>query len=124
LTLAAWVVLSNHCALAALWVGKPAKVVVVKTCGCNPEPAKTPGEKPASTECCKTLHAKMPDSAKLGGPPAQFCLLWIVDWACFAEGQSMPASTVKWTGPPPRAATFSELVLQRSLQSHAPPAGV
>lgn len=123
LTLAAWLVLSNHCALAALWTDSPAKQPA-PTCGCNPAPERSPEQPKPAAECCKTLQAKMPEAAKITGPPLQAVLLLVLEWMPAAKVTAAGQSTLeRWTGPPPRTATFSELVLQRSLRSHAPPIG-
>ena len=122
MTLLGWLALSNHCAL-----GLMAKTVVAqKAHSCchngNSEPVKEPGDGKRNVECCKSLHAVLPDGAKLPAAHAPVFAVLPVVWVLALQAQ-MPERTASAgdTGPPPDVPTFAELVLQRSLLSHAPP---
>ncbi len=72
--------------------------------------------------CCKTLNvvtpvgAKLPDAAQADIVKAPLDLQSAVLILPPAKISAAPE-----TGPPPDSPTFAELVLQRSLHSHAPP---
>ena len=120
-TFIGWFVLSNHCAL-----GRMAPRAEAETHGCchngMSQPAKAPADSGRSIECCKSLHAVVPDGGGLAdlAPPllAGASVVWMLIPALELETALVPFGD---TGPPPRVASFSELVLHRSLRSHAPP---
>ena len=121
MTVVGWFVLSNHCAL-----GSAAKRTGAKNehaCCHNgiSQPAKEPVDGKQEMQCCKSLHALMPDASKFGEPPP-LLLVAVIEWAetLSLKKKAVPVSALD-TGPPPQAASFSELVLHRSLRSHAPP---
>lgn len=120
MTLVGWIVLSNHCALG----GMATQSVVQKAHGCCHSGASLPPKEPADTgsmECCKSLHAVVPDGAKPGDLPPPFVVGSFMAWMLIHDAR-IEAPTVLCAGTgPPRVATFSELVLHRSLRSHAPP---
>lgn len=73
-------------------------------------------------QCCKSVHALVPDTAKLADSSFSLVVSVVTAWVetFNLDSGKILVSTVD-TGPPPRAASFSELVLHRSLRSHAPP---
>jgi len=117
-----WLVLSNHCALAEIFVMKTAPAKESGCCNHHPAPAKD--EKPwppVQQECCKSLTVIVHDGAKL--PMAPFLKVarpdaWLAVLPLSLPGKNHAASD---TGPPPNIPGFVELVLHRSLRSHAPP---
>ena len=121
----AWVVLSNHCALADMLAVKTAPVPAEKHGCCNhhPAPAKDGKQRPPmQQECCKSLNVLVHDGVKLPVAPLLEIVALPVGW------QAVPALTLQEedsaapaTGPPPDVPGFIELVLHRSLRSHAPP---
>lgn len=121
MTLIGWFVLSNHCAIGRMAQSAQAKNEHACCHNDANEPAKEPVDGKQGVQCCKSLRAVMPDSAKPTAltPPmfvvAMLALLLAhdveVDRACIAAGDTDP----------PRGDSFSELVLHRSLRSHAPP---
>ena len=116
-----WFVLSNHCALGR--VAQQAKVKKEHACCHNgaSEPAKEPMDGNQSVQCCKSLHALVPADAKL--PVAsllEILTLLPVEWSFRAVVPELSPATPA-TGPPPDFPAFTELVLHRSLHSHAPP---
>jgi hypothetical protein len=119
-TIGAWLVLSNHCALG---LGDTAKSDLESDgCPMHSAPAK---EKPAGfLPCCKDLHALAPHAVKnIGAAASQF--LGVQDCATVVV-LTPPHLTMQVlaleTGPP-LSPSFAESVLQRSLLAHAPPAG-
>ena len=122
MTLAGWFVLSNHCAL-----GRMAQTPQVKkehACCHNGDskPAKEPAEGKQGVQCCKSLSALMPDSVKDAALTPPTFVVAVLGALFDLEAQTEKAVVLAIdTGPPPRAASFSELVLHRSLRSHAPP---
>ena len=117
LLLAAWFVASNHCALGLMQGARVAK----EHAGCcsHEKQEKTPVK-----ECCKALQAILPTAEKTAAfhPTPDFAPEWL---ALFEKMFSVPVGKTgaDWfeTGPPREARSFAELVLQRSLRSHAPP---
>jgi hypothetical protein len=118
LTITAWVLLSNHCALGA--VALPVETgVEASGCPMHSAPAK---KKPATkTPCCRDIRAVVAKTVTAAAIPAQVI-----------GAQTFPAELV---APPPRFQTeialldtgppgcvsFAESVLQESLLAHAPP---
>ena len=122
MTLAGWFALSNHCAL-----GLMAKTVAAQkehSCCHNgkPEPAQEPAGGNQGVQCCKSLHALVPDGVKDAGLTPPTFVIAILASLLVLEAQAEEAAMLASDAdPPPRAASFSELVLHRSLRSHAPP---
>ena len=122
----AWLVLSNHCALAEMLTMKTARVSTGERGCCNHHPAPAKEDEkprpPMQQECCKSLTVVVHDGVKL--PVASLLEVvalpvgWVVVPALALRGESSAAPD---TGPPPDVPGFVELVLHRSLRSHAPP---
>ena len=121
LTITAWILLSNHCALG---LGGRVASSDPETSGCpmHSSPAK---EKPlANIPCCKDLRAVMAHATKSVAAVASQ-LVGGQDYvaAIFAvplRASLLPASLD--TGPP-HLLSFAEAILQRSILAHAPPVG-
>ena len=117
LTIAAWLVASDHCALAGVLL-QPS---VEDSCpGHSSAPEKTPdqGELP----CCKALSATLAPAKISAGYDLNFFGIQPyleTDFPLVFEHSSVPSAELD-TGPP-EIPTFAELVLQRSLLAHAPP---
>ena len=122
MTLSGWFVLSNHCAL-----GRMAQTPQVKkehACCHNGEskPGKQPADGEQGVQCCKSLRAVVPDAVKVASLTPPTFVVAVLGALFDLEAQTEKAVVLAIdTGPPPRAASFSELVLHRSLRSHAPP---
>ena len=113
MTFLGWFVLSNHCALARL-------AQQAHACCHNGDPKPVDGSR--GVECCKSLHAVMPDGVKAAHPTAPLCMVAIPAVRLAPEDQTDVFFMIACdSGPPPGAESFSELVLHRSLRSHAPP---
>lgn len=113
-----WMVLANHCALGGL--AQPQVAEEDHSCCQRSEPASTQ-DAPAEVQCCKSLHAVAPEALKTAAP---VLMVWVLEWAAEllpAETPAISPSGSFGDGSPPPAVPFSELVLQRSLLSHAPP---
>ena len=72
-------------------------------------------------QCCKSLHALVPDGANLPVASLLEILALPVAWPVFAIALPELDAAAPATGPPPDVPSFAEMVLHRSLHSHAPP---
>jgi hypothetical protein len=113
-------VLANHCALA-MYAAKHAVSASASCCAHKTTPTPDPQpchEMPGG--CCKTLKVTTPDAAK--APLPDFALVLPDFTASFSQPPvSLLPAAIPSTGPPPDFPSFVELVLNRSLLSHAPP---
>ena len=120
-TFIGWFVLSNHCALGRMAPRAGAQ----KAHGCchngTSQPVKEPAGGGRGMECCKSLHALVPDGAKLPVASSPGILALPVERPVFAVALPELRAAALATGPPPDVPAFTELVLHRSLRSHAPP---
>jgi len=113
----AWLFASNHCAIAA--VSQAAKAADHSCCHKAAE-SKAPHQ---PSQCCEAFNVPVPDQAaapvvKLHELP----LAWVPALAVETELVSwVPSVSLSDTGPP-SAGFFTELVLQKNLPAHAPPA--
>ena len=121
----AWLVISNHCALAEMLAVKTAPVSKEERGCCHHHSAPAKDEKPRAPmqqECCKSLTVLVPDGAKLPMASLLEVIALPVEWVLVLTHalpeENRPAPD---TGPPPDVPGFAELVLHRSLRSHAPP---
>jgi hypothetical protein len=115
-----WLAISNHCAFGAIADrGRETQ----SACPFHSEPVK-PQPPPSTTQCCKILRAVVPvvtkswerDDAKISAVD-----LRVDEFTFVAYSHTTSAPLFLDTGPP-KARTFAELILQRSLLAHAPPA--
>lgn len=120
-TMMGWVVLSNHCALGVM--ADRSQGVAQSCCAktqssSHPAPTKCP----PVMECCKTMRAVVPDVVHVNQPAVWAVVLTFAETLfLFPTPPDDSAPAFADSGPPDRASTFSELVLQQSLLSHAPP---
>jgi hypothetical protein len=117
--LLSWFAFSNRCALGQLLSSRQSNLVQHECCD---KKIGEPHRAPAKTEpqdCCKTLDVLSASSAKvLPCGPVVLATMLVFQFA-IDPADNHPIAT-EGTGPP-EAASFAELVLQRSLLSHAPP---
>src|SRR5207247_5171381 len=118
LVICSWIAISNHCAFAAVATkNEPAE----SECPFHSKPAKPQNPSPG-IQCCKILRAVVPIVAKS----------WARDDAKFSNVDLTVEQFVIFTASHnsepllldigrPKARTFAELILQRSLLAHAPP---
>ena len=126
LTLLGWVVLSNHCALAGMLSDMRQAVHKAGESACCQKKSSAPEDKLPCQQmphgCCKTLNVVTPDGAKLPDKAQADIVKVPLDLPSTVFLSFPPViSAAPETGPPPDSPTFAELVLQRSLHSHAPP---
>jgi hypothetical protein len=119
IAICSWIALSNHCAFAAV----ATEINTAQTeCPFHSKPAKQK-EQPSQVQCCKVLRAvvfaKTKDWAR---DDAKFCdaNLPVQAGAFVVQCPRAVAPLLLDTGPP-GAFSFAELILQRSLFTHAPP---
>ena len=115
---------TNHCALGLMENSSAANVQHSKCCNGSQDPTKDQPVPGGVRECCKSIHAVPAPDAKLPVNPGN--AFSVVDAsAIFAALDAQTAAPKSLAAPhehdPPRAASFAELVLHRSLRSHAPP---
>jgi hypothetical protein len=116
-----WIAISNHCALA---IAVSQEEIAQSDCPYHSHPAKPSKQKdPIDQPCCKILRALAPSPVK--NPAPAIVDLTDVDipfakLVVFARPKISFSSIALDTGPP-GAFSFAELILQRSLQAHAPP---
>ena len=125
-TLLGWIALSNHCALAGMLgdMRKAAHAAGESPC-CHkkvPVPGKEAPCQQMPQGCCKTLSVVTPDGAKLPDKAQADIVKAPLDFhSVVLILPPEKISAAPETSPPPDSPTFAELVLQRSLLSHAPP---
>jgi len=122
LTITAWLLLSNHCALGLSGaLAEPDSELA--GCPMHSAPAK---EKPAaSLPCCKEVRALASHAGKSVVTVATE-VVGLRDYmtAIFLVPPRLAARVLALdTGPPP-SLSFAESILQRSILAHAPPAGL
>lgn len=118
-----WVVLSQRCVLGQMLKAAQSAAVQHECCKKDSQPpVNAPANGSPSAECCQALTVLLPDAAKL--PVAALTEgVWLpFEWMLTL----LPPPTTERaplfdTGPPPDHLGFVELVLHRSLRSHAPP---
>ena len=124
LTVAAWFLAANHCAMAGLTAPLTNVPAGHEHCGGSSD-APADKEQPNDCDglnCCKSLSAPASFAKKLVGYDKAFYTLkdYVVSEIVFADEQHDASISELDTGPP-RAHGFAESVLQRSLLAHAPP---
>jgi hypothetical protein len=119
LTITAWLILSNHCALGVVTL--PVETGV-EAGGCPMHSAPAKKEPPMKIPCCKDLRAVAVEGAagvmsaaiRIVGPQDHAAEIFV-----FPPHVSIEIAGLD-TGPP-SAFSFAESVLQQSLLAHAPP---
>jgi hypothetical protein len=124
LTIVAWFLAANHCAVAGLIPPLTEASTGHEHCGGSSD-APADNEQPNDCDglkCCKSLSAPASFAKKLAGYDTAFYTLkdYVVSEIVFADEQHEASISELDTGPPP-AYGFAESVLQRSLLAHAPP---
>ena len=119
-----WFTATNHCALGLMQKSLLAKAEHSKCCSGNAAPAKD-GQKPdGARECCKSIQASPMLEAKVlakYGTSHFVVQVFALVTVMGDEAAALDAQAALCEYGPPRAASFAELVLHRSLRSHAPP---
>lgn len=118
LLLVSWLLFTNHCALGMMQRPAPSVDQADHCCG-KSDHRNTQPEQPG--DCCKIKAT--PTAAKTDAPAATFQLQfedYVIQVLVPPVGQPIP--DFLFDHGPPRAVSFAEAVLQRSLLGHAPPA--
>jgi hypothetical protein len=119
IAICSWIAVSNHCAFAAV-------ATEIETaqpeCPFHSKPAKQK-EQSSQVQCCKVLRAvvfaKTKDWAR---DDAKFCdANFPVQAGAFVVNSPQAVAPLLLDTGPPKAFSFAELILQRSLLAHAPP---
>jgi hypothetical protein len=121
----AWFVATNHCALGLMRESTVAKTEHAQCCNGKQDPAKDEQAPGGTVECCKAIHAMTPPDGKVTMlHDAAFFAIHAFAFATVPGDEATPpeSSPALREHGPPFAASFSELVLHRSLRAHAPPA--
>jgi len=124
ISLAAWLLASDHCVLAA--PSGIAKATMSSQCPMHAQKQRTPqrdkGDGCGDLPCCKNLQAPLAATAKTIAKPVWLGALqqFFPHVVGVFQIQSRTIPLVLDTGPP-GALSFSETVLQRSILAHAPP---
>lgn len=122
MTLMGWLVMSNHCALGFMAQSLQGKKEHACCQSGDSKPAKGAMDGQQVMQCCKTLYTVLPDGVKSDTLTPTMSVVAVLATALQMEARSDEEDlSAHDTGPPPRAESFSELVLHRSLRSHAPP---
>lgn len=122
LVMSGWFVLSNHCALAM----GPTTVDAHQCCESGKPASPEDQHSPSGTIiCCKALQALTHDTAKVTNlkpdlSPVLLAVAWLMEFE--RQHECRPDLGARGGTIPPLAISFIELVLQRSLLAHAPPA--
>jgi hypothetical protein len=123
MTIAAWFIISNHCALGVVLSANNSASEHANCHQSQPAPEEKSGDE--QLPCCKVLRATIGNGFDSIGINAQFWQEFpYTEHAILVSRDLLLASvpsTELDTGPP-FAPSFVELILQRSLLSHAPPA--
>jgi hypothetical protein len=119
LTMAGWLSISNHCVLGTLVALQQEASAATMHCHEDAPVPEKGGEEIAP--CCKVLKAVVASKINVGAGQIYFVLKeYSTDGLTVAIWQPHTHTLELDTGPP-KAVSFSELVLQRSILAHAPP---
>ena len=119
IAICSWIAISNHCAFAAV----ASEMHKAQTeCPFHSKPAKQK-EQSSQVQCCKVLRAVFFAKNKTWArDDAQFGVANFPIQARSLVVCSLRAATpLSLNSGPPGALSFAELILQRSLLTHAPP---
>jgi hypothetical protein len=119
LSLTAWFLLSNHCALGVIAASDEP---VSGAGGCPMHSAPEKKNPVSKTPCCKDLRAVVAKGVTTATP---FQLRFAAPWEYATKIFQFPPRSVLEIGGldtgPPGCFSFAELVLQESMRAHAPP---
>jgi hypothetical protein len=116
--LLSWLVITNHCALGRLQQATAPHAHCHATKGDTSKPAPGNGMR----ECCQAMKASVSGALVLKVKLVQLELAPYIAPAELVTPVVAPTPAIFLDhGPPGGAVSFAEIVLQRSLLSHAPP---
>lgn len=122
-TMVAWFVATDHCALAGVLLRPLPAAPAQESCPGHSQPKKKPSQ--GELPCCKLLVATAaPVKTSAGYDSNLFVLqLYLADgFQLVIEPSAAPVLELDIG--PPDVRTFAESVLQRSILAHAPPSSV
>lgn len=116
----AWFSISNHCVLGGFIAAEThtGTKAPMHCHGDRPVPSKGGGE---PTPCCKVLKAIAVAKISVGASQLDFVLKEYPTGELAAGTWRAHIHTLELDTGPPRALSFTESVLQRSILAHAPP---
>ena len=119
IAICSWIAVSNHCAFAAV---APETNKPPTECPFHSKPAKQK-EQSSQVQCCKVLRAIVFAKAKdWARDDAKFCdVNFSIQASAFVAYSPRAVAPLLLDTGPPDAFSFAELILQRSLFTHAPP---
>lgn len=116
ITVAAWLSIWNHCALAAIRKSSCSHM------SCH-EKSHSPAKQSEDAPFCKVLRATL---AKVSQPVVDLSILtgqtYFAESILFPQQQRLLGNPLALDTGPPFSVSFAESVLQRSMLAHAPPA--
>lgn len=118
--LLSWFVITNHCALARM----QAQMAAQDEAECCHKKGQAPEKEAPCQElaqCCKAVKASLSGKAEVKFDTSNFQIQYFAILQVLAAQTAQPAQELIFDHGPPRAVSFAESVLQRSLLSHAPP---
>ncbi|MEI9898445.1 MAG: hypothetical protein WDN28_32450 [Chthoniobacter sp.] len=112
-----WLLVTNHCALGQMQAANG------EHAHCHPAKDADGKKAPADgmRECCRTMKASLSGETVVKFDPAPVQLLAAAFLEALNAPVASPALEVFRDHGPPHVSSFAEIVLQRSLLSHAPP---
>jgi hypothetical protein len=118
--LLSWLVLTNHCALAAILPSAAAKSVHAH---CHAAMHQDGKQSPTQgiRECCQAVKAQLASKTVVKCDASSSALQIYLVLAVLAPRTDEPSAEMLQDHGPPVAGSFAEIVLQHSLLSHAPP---
>jgi hypothetical protein len=123
--LRSWLAMTNHCALAMMHrAAAAAPEESLPPCH-RKAPAK-PQDAPCQdmSQCCTGAKASLAEKVEVKFDASQFHFHAYAVVEMLVAFTSAAAAPAELEHGPPRAISFAELVLQRSVLTHAPPFGV
>jgi hypothetical protein len=122
LTITAWLLLSNHCALGL----SRALVEANSELGsCPMHSAPVKGKPATNLPCCKELRAIASHAGKnVAAGASRLVCVRDCEAAIFLMPLRPTARVLVLDTGPPHSLSFAESILQRSILAHAPPAGL
>ena len=119
ITLFAWFVATNHCALGLMKADGPKEH---ENCPGHAKPDKGNDSEDSQLACCKTINAApVPDGNVAIDSPKALFELQFAPLVAFASKVEPPLPSVWLDTGPPFVFSFAETVLQHCLLGNAPP---
>lgn len=118
--LLSWFVITNHCALARIAAQMTSRGEA-ECCHKKGQAPEKEGPCQKMAQCCQAVKASLSGKAEVKFDTAKIQIPYFAILQVLAVQTAQPAQELVFDHGPPRAVSFAESVLQRSLLSHAPP---